>query len=103
MLKTDRIPCLVPFCRRTTGGDQGFSEWICQPHWSAVPRSTRAAYNLAKRRARRIYRHRPHYRTFWKLPPSSPSRLAAVAVRRRLDDAWSRCKRAAIEVAAGLA
>lgn len=98
----ERIRCCVPFCRRTVSADKGFDDWICCKHWRIVSYPTRAAYSLAKRRARRIVARRPSYRCFWKLRPGSPERLSAVAMWRRLDQAWETCKREAIERAAGI-
>jgi hypothetical protein len=65
-----RLPCCVPFCRRTISAEKGFSEWICPKHW--------------------------------RLLPGSPARLSAVAMWRRVDAAWERCKRQAIERSLGL-
>lgn len=98
---TERVHCSVPFCKRTRRPN-GSDEWVCGKHWALVPRQTRAAYNLAKRRSRRIIARKPLYREYWKLSPGSPARLSAVAMWRRVDSAWERCKREAIERAAGL-
>lgn len=97
----DRLPCCVPFCRRTIGADKGYSEWICPKHWRVVPPEARAAYALARRRARWIIARKPIYREYWRLLPGSPARLSAVAMWRRVDTAWERCKRQAIERALG--
>ncbi|WP_018266476.1 hypothetical protein [Methylosinus sp. LW4] len=96
-----RLPCCVPFCRRTIGADKGYSEWVCPKHWRLVSRETRAAYALARRRARRIIARKPIYREYWRLPAGSPARLSAVAMWRRVDSVWERCKRQAIERALG--
>jgi hypothetical protein len=64
--------------------------------------SARAEYNALKRQARKIIARKPLYREYWKYPPGSSDRLAAVAMWRRLDDAWARVRDAAIERAAGL-
>lgn len=45
-----RIGCLINGCRRTRKNDGGFNEWICQKHWSVVPKSYRKLYSLAKRK-----------------------------------------------------
>lgn len=89
---TDRLPCLVPHCRRTCRQEpdpvdiegQTFNlmdEWICARHWPLVPAATRRLYSAAKRRLRK-------FRT---------KKCAAVASRL-----WRRCKREAIERAAGI-
>lgn len=98
---TARLPCCVPFCRRTIGAEKGNSEWICPKHWRQVPREARASYALARRRALRILARKPIYREYWNLLPGSPARLSAVAMWRRVDAAWDRCKRQAIERALG--
>lgn len=48
---TARIKCLCPGCRRTTPAGR-FPEWICQRHWSALPKDQRRAYSRAKRRGK---------------------------------------------------
>lgn len=98
---TDRLSCCVPFCRRTVKAG-GFKEWVCGKHWPLVPRDLKRSYTLAKRRARAIVARRPGYREYWKLKPGSPDRMSAVAMWRRLDGCWRRCRDAAIERAAGL-
>lgn len=79
-----RIRCCVPFCRRTTKAGR-FGEWICAKHWPLVPAS------LKRRRAelRRIAR-----RT---LDADRLARISAADARL-----WERCKRAAVEMAAGI-
>ncbi len=65
----DRVACCIPGCRRTRQNPGDIDEWICQRHWSPVPRQMRRAYASAKRRKKP-----------W-------------AARNRI---WLRCKRAAI-------
>jgi hypothetical protein len=96
------MPCCVPGCRRTTKAEHGFKEWVCATHWQQVSRRNKAAYNLAKRRARKIIAKKPAYQTYWTLPPGSPARLSAVSLWRRLDQAWSKCRDEAIETAMGI-
>lgn len=76
----DRIPCCVPFCRRTRRNDIGFEEWICDDHWRAVPAPMRRVYSRALRRYRRGVGGYGE----------PESRL------------WRRLRRAAVEAAAGL-
>lgn len=80
---TAHLRCIVPFCRRTTRAG-AFAEWICGPDWRRVPKHYRRAYLRAKRRFRN---------------GQFISREVAVAV---LDRLWDRCKRSAIEAAAGV-
>ncbi len=91
---TDRIPCIVPFCRRFKKGpaekiylpDLGISipadRWLCAKHWPLVPARMRRVVLLASRRLRADPCHRR-------------ARLAA-----RL---WWHCERKAIEAAGGIA
>lgn len=96
----DRVPCLVPFCRCSTRENQ--KEWICQKHWSQVPRHTRSAFNLTKKRIRRVIRFKPEYCAYWHMKPGSPARLAACRMWNRYDQAWAKCKKQAIEKAVGI-
>ena len=71
---SERISCLVPFCRRTTKRIAAWDEWICGNHWRAVDPKLKAIKRAAKRMRR--------------------SKLAGLI--------WERCRRQAIERAAGL-
>lgn len=89
---SDRLPCLVPHCRRTRRQEPDpvnvdgqifdlMEEWICPRHWPLVPAEARRIYSAAKRRLRKLQNQK----------------CAAVAARL-----WRRCKREAIERAAGI-
>lgn len=65
-----RCVCLIEGCRRTTAIP--YTQWLCPRHWSLVPKATRRAYALAKRR-----------------------RKSAAAI----DRLWLRARRLAIETA----
>jgi hypothetical protein len=82
---TTRLHCCVPFCRRTTRNDKGFSEWICGRHWRAVGHREKWLHRRAKRMLR-------VGRAGW-----TAEEIAAFAAR-----AWERCKRHAIEKAVGI-
>jgi hypothetical protein len=74
---TDRLQCLVPFCRRTirrTALPPEHNEWICGKHWTVTSVTWRRRRALFRRRGRRD--------------------LEAMM--------WKRLKRQAIERAAGL-
>lgn len=45
-----RHECLIEGCRRTKQNDDGYDEWICQKHWSVVPKKYRRLYAMAKRK-----------------------------------------------------
>lgn len=77
---TNRLCCVVPFCKRTNGR-AGFDEWICGDHWKLIDRDRRRAYGRYARQWRR-YRQED----------------AGVAAARL----WEVLKRAAIERAVGL-
>lgn len=94
-----RVQCCVPFCRRTTG--QPFAEWICHVHWPMVPRSLKARYRLAKRIARRS-RDRFGRQIREQEGYFEPQWVRVQAARRLSGLIWDRCKRHAIEAAAGL-
>lgn len=97
----ERTRCSVPHCRRTRKAEPDFVTvavdewsdehfvtvdlnecWICAAHWREVPSALRRLHTAAKRKAR-------HART-----------LFAVLVSVRV---FARCKRRAIEAAAGVA
>jgi hypothetical protein len=67
-----RLPCCVPFCRRTTA--RNFVEWICGEHWRLTNKNWRRKFFLFRRRRRHDLEARM----------------------------WQRLKRQAIERAAGL-
>jgi hypothetical protein len=85
---SERLRCLVPFCRRTRGDRKGDpigpgDEWVCGPHWSVTDRALRRLYSLCRRRTRRGWTDRD-----W--------RGLQVGL-------WHRLKRQATERAVGLA
>lgn len=87
MTKPGRIPCVVPFCRRTADEKKlvGCSEIICGKHARMAPRTLRLRYRKLQRRYRK-----------------NLGGLEGVKLARILDKLWERYKRAAIEAAAGL-
>lgn len=95
---TDRLACCVPFCRHTRKGDGTFNEWVCGPHWMAVP----ARLRRRKYRFYRLYRKRFGDAGYWQFPAGSPKRIEAVRIDRLCRKAWERCKAVAIERAAGI-
>lgn len=78
----DRIPCLVPFCRRTAPRSK-FPDpnvrIICRTHWNGIPKQSRRVYTRAMRRWNR-----------GKVPGRVMQRL------------WDHLERQAIEAAAGI-
>jgi hypothetical protein len=54
MTKAGRIPCVVPFCRRTAPlepGDSAITEVICGKHWQMAPLKMRKVLRRIERRA----------------------------------------------------
>lgn len=86
MTKSDRVRCLVPFCRRTTpaGRFGADAQWICGDHWRAIPKPRRRVWGRLRKRWRRY----------------GPQ--AGVHFDARWWRIWDRLKRAAIEAAAGI-
>lgn len=99
-----RIPCVVPFCRRTASAEKygDNAEIICRKCYARVSRETKATFRLTKRRLDKILSRKPMYREYWKLPPGSPARCAAANMWRRMDQVWARVKAEATEGAAGI-
>lgn len=82
---TMRIPCCVPFCHGSRGDRKNQPvcegmEWICSKHWRLVSRKTKRLRSAARRR--------------FKARPGHADRADAII--------WARCKREAIEAAAGI-
>lgn len=88
---SDRIPCLVPFCRCTGKPNQalGDTQVICAKHWRGVGPLTKRAYRTARRRFRAEAERQNDVEQF--------TRLNWLCV-----DLWARASRQAIESAAGL-
>lgn len=47
-MKAERLPCLVPFCNKTTRKGV-FIEWLCQLHWMRVDRRLRVVHRRRQR------------------------------------------------------
>ena len=82
MIKNGRILCAVPFCKRTAPASRwpDADEMICGKHWRGVSLEAKRLYRKMRRRVR---------------PANAPFWNAAFWH-------WERCKRQAIEAAAGL-
>lgn len=112
---TGRIPCCVPFCRRTISVGR-FSEWICGPHWRLVgkrarrfKRLTEKAWRIAKAECEAIEIEGYEFAKAHGggVLQSIIDRFGAASDRQarksaQADRAWKRCKREAIEAAGGL-
>lgn len=60
-----RVNCLISGCRRTRKKDFQNMEWICQKHWSVVPKKYRKLYSLAKRRYKKMLIDEKRVSTIW--------------------------------------
>ena len=52
----ERIPCCIPFCRRTAPRSGKYAECeeiICGPHWRAAPKALRRRFSRVRRLANR--------------------------------------------------
>ena len=49
MITAGHIPCSAPRCRRTCKAEP-WCEWLCQKHWTLVPKRMRQVYSRARRR-----------------------------------------------------
>lgn len=86
---TDRLSCVVPFCRRTIARrrlnvslqDLEYTEWLCGKHWVLTDRKLR----LAKFRRERLFR-----------------RYGDMRHLQRAWSIWKLLRRQAIERAAGI-
>lgn len=83
-MKPVRIPCVVPYCRRTIKDTGEFDLWICGIHWRLVDK--RLKRRIAK--VRRVIR-RSSGRHNWR------ARLLHSKI-------WHQCQAQAIERAMGL-
>ena len=87
---SDRLTCLVPGCRRSTG--RTHDEWICGKHWRLAPRGDRRAMAGIARRYRRQFGDQG----YWTYPPGSDQRIAAVELDREWRRLWAQIKEAVI-------
>jgi hypothetical protein len=52
MTAPGRLPCVVPFCRRSTARAD-FEQWICSDHWRLIDKTRRRVDGRHLRRWRR--------------------------------------------------
>ena len=85
---TGRIPCVVPFCGRTTSAEKlsakGHDQWLCADHWRLVDPRIKRLKARAERKLRKGI--------------GTPAVLQGIAYRT-----WEKAKRQAIEAAGGIA
>jgi hypothetical protein len=92
---TERIPCVVPFCRRTMKPDGHSTEHICGKHWRHADRGLRQRYNKLRRWAEPLLEAEPE--TY-----SPAARAEIIATVGELYQMWGQIKRQAIEGAMGI-
>lgn len=93
-----RIPCVVPFCRRTAPNDGGNDhEIICQKHWKLVAKETRRLHLRILKKATTFLDAHPDPLI---LPESERAfGLRLIRISNRI---WKRVKSEAIEAAGGI-
>lgn len=100
MTRPGRIPCCVPFCRRTAAQDRlpSATEIICGKHWRASSERKRRVY----RRACRAWRVASARQIGPGAYGNKADFLAAHRAGSRCDRLWSAMKREIIEIAVGI-
>lgn len=103
-LQGPRIPCLVPFCKRTAPAEKYEGcEIICAKHWRLISRETKAR----KRHVERVHAKasRRHEQACAQQDAARAARLGRVLERTAFacHAAWAKCKQEAIEASAGIA
>lgn len=93
MTKEGRIPCCVPFCRRTAK-DTG-QEVICGKHWRAANKDLTTRYKKAQRKLAPRMEIDPDT-----LPPNEVKEI--IREWGWLETMWREIKRQAIERAVGI-
>lgn len=98
---SERCPCIVPYCRRTTGRVSPAHEWICSDHWKPVSRHTKRRRALAKRLLKRATARATKLEAQQGgLTDAQIKQWEAVADLE--ESTWTCCKAEAIEKAAGI-
>ena len=92
-----RLHCCVPFCRRTKTPQDRYAEWVCPTHWTGVDPRLRRLFRACKKAANKATWRNPRWG--WAVKDLDPVASHAVEREARV---WARCKRQAIERAAGL-
>lgn len=97
-LKPGRIPCCVPFCRRTAK-DEGAEgqEVICGKHWRLADKVLTQQY---RKLFRQVGRDMDAHPDLYALPCHERKRI--IADYKRCDGLWRQIKTQAIERAVGL-
>lgn len=91
----DRIPCCVPFCKRTTKRDIDDSEMICRVHGMNVSKKTRLFMLRMRRKSERTMQREPDEYT-------EQEQRYVLRLERIARKAWLLFKFEAIEAAGGL-
>lgn len=105
MTKPDRIPCVVPFCRRTAKrlpDDGPDAEIICGKHYRLADQRLRKAASLARRRGKRFYEKYKAAHETGQIEVADELYLQCERHYRIHNRLWRRIKSQAIEAAAGI-
>ena len=101
MISTDRIPCCIPFCRRTAPRERhpNATEIICGKHWRTAAKQKRRVYSRAQRAWCRAAAR--------EIAPGSYANAAdlvrAMRAWHRVERLWGAMKTEIIQIAAGIA
>lgn len=94
----ERLRCIVPFCKCSTGKYAKPVEWICRKHWIQVPKYMR----LRKGRIARKYRNEFGENPWHHFAKGTPRRRRAFRITVVYNQAWDACVRLARERAGGI-
>lgn len=108
----NRIPCCIPFCRRTASQERNpeSSQIICGKCWRRISMATRARYRQLARRQRRLLARFErevvaHEQGRSYMTPERQDQWEMI--RQRLFDLmdrnWAQCRREAVERHGGIA
>lgn len=97
----DRIPCCIPFCRRTAPASRfpDCSEIICGKHWRLAPVADRRSHSKLRRE---VVRFEALYDRVEEAFPSPDIEREAFAALEAVDASWTTIRSQIIETAAGI-
>lgn len=99
---TERVACLVPFCRRTTARFRPPTEWLCQDHWKLVPMWLKSRRRKVRRLAKKVEDRFLAAYTAQGQTYTAGQHIQVCAAMDLAEKVWVRCKTVAIERAAGI-
>lgn len=101
MTKPGRIPCCIPFCRRTAAAEKypGCTEIICGKHWRLAPKRNRQIYSRAYKRYERARARGLPVKDGFLSFPSKADFLAHHHAVEAVDRLWRRIKAIIVSLA----